>query len=256
MTDLIKDRLNRLITQYRESPNLIEMARTYLLQLEAAELAAERYTTKFDLDTAVGDQLTMIGLRLGWPRCHCVCDQTPVFGFNCGGATGFVGFCDKNSTWAGCDTGGVSEFCINDDAIYRTFLKVRIAQINGQFEIETLTDAVKWIWPEGRVAGVFNQKVVIAPMVEGIDQNDPLLQLWPRVLPVTVGVRILYHFGTRPTFGFGSGSSGFADCAEDLLIADESGILITDESDNAIAADSMLIPNVSDWLCQIDPSPC
>ena len=32
----------------------------------------------FDIDTEVGEQLTFLGRRMGWPRCHCICTSQPV----------------------------------------------------------------------------------------------------------------------------------------------------------------------------------
>ena len=70
---LVEGRIDRLLTQYRESPNLIGMIRTYIEQ--AAELTEEIETLfdHFDIDTATGDQLTILGKALGWPRCHWHC---------------------------------------------------------------------------------------------------------------------------------------------------------------------------------------
>ncbi len=68
----------------------------------------------FDLQSAAGDQLTLIGKRMGFPRCHCVCNIQPVFGFFCDGQSTsrpILGFCEDGS-WDGCGEDGVSEICI------------------------------------------------------------------------------------------------------------------------------------------------
>lgn len=252
----VEARVDRVITQYRESPKLLHTIRSILGRVEEFGDTARGYPDFFHLESAVGQQLTMIGNRLGWPRCHCICTTTPVFGFDCEGAVDVVGFCGPNSSWEACGDTGIGEFCITDDETYRTFLKVRIYQMLGLFDLESLKRAIGLIWPRAWIPAARSQSIIIAPMVEGIDQTDPLLQLWPRVLPVAVGVRVLYHFGTRPIFGFGEGWSGISDCAEVVPLTTEAGDAITTEGGDAIAAEFPAIPNVADWLCQIEPSPC
>lgn len=133
--DLTEPRIDRVLTQYRESPNLLFMLRTYLDKIAESHLRICDLPERFDLDTATGDQLTLLGKRMGFPRTHCVCDTEPVFGFDCPdeisfrpvvgfGApveTRFFGFCDDNTagfgqpynvTWLGCDVpGDLNDFC-------------------------------------------------------------------------------------------------------------------------------------------------
>jgi hypothetical protein len=126
-TELSESRIDRVLTQYRESPNLLFMLRTYLDKIAEAHLQICDLPEKLDLDTAAGDQLTLLGKRMGFPRSHCVCDAEPVFGFECddeisfrpvvgfGGKVEnrFFGFCDDvttagfgqpySVTWIGCE---------------------------------------------------------------------------------------------------------------------------------------------------------
>jgi hypothetical protein len=121
----VEAEINHVLTQYRESPNLLFVIRNMLRQVAEAGDSICNLPEWFDLDHAVGDQLTLIGKRLGFPRCHCVCVQPPVFGFDCEGGGTFgqpiVGFCEIGS-WADCADGGIAEICIDDDDIYRRFL--------------------------------------------------------------------------------------------------------------------------------------
>src|SRR5690606_23317054 len=101
--------------------------------------------SRFDLDTATGDQLTILGKRLGWPRSHCVCDIQPVFGFECPGvipSQPLAGLCDPASTWAGCGEFGTGEVTITDDDLYRRFLYARRRQFLGLFALDSLEAAL------------------------------------------------------------------------------------------------------------------
>lgn len=80
---LVEERIDRVLTQYRESPKLLFMMQTYLSKIASTALQICDLPERFNLETATGDQLTLIGKRMGWPRCHCICDVQPVFGFDC-----------------------------------------------------------------------------------------------------------------------------------------------------------------------------
>lgn len=86
--DPVEAEVDRIRTQYRESPNLLAYFRHVLGQIADAQTALCRIPAAFDLDTAVGDQLTILGKDLGFPRRHCQGQFRPVFGF---GANGFTG---------------------------------------------------------------------------------------------------------------------------------------------------------------------
>ena len=121
---LIEERIDRILTQYRESRNLIGIIRHDLGQIAdviieangsrgiVSELIssgsnvlsdsqqviisdpdcqpAPGMPEKFDILTAVGDQLTIVGKWLGFPRCHCICQNVPVFGFSCSETVSYV----------------------------------------------------------------------------------------------------------------------------------------------------------------------
>lgn len=112
--DLVEAEIDRIRTQYRESPNLLAYFRHVLGQIAEAQTAVCRIPAAFDLDTAVGDQLTILGKDLGFPRRHCQGQFRPVFGF---GANGFTGTTPSVGPYFGfpCDDGApeatVTGFC-------------------------------------------------------------------------------------------------------------------------------------------------
>lgn len=211
---MIEERIDKVLTQYRESPKLLHTLRTYMLQVVDVAQALCDVPSFFDIGTAVGDQLTLIGKRLGWPRCHCICDVSPVFGFACADEVQLrpiVGFCDENSSWANCET-GVSDICIDDDEIYRKFLQVRRYQFLNLYDLESLEDCLRILF--GEDAGVMHAgqgRVVVTPGRTLTLSETNLLQLYARVLPIALGIKVTFHFGPRRVFGFGEGWGGFAE---------------------------------------------
>lgn len=226
--EMTEERINRVLTQYRESPNLLFLLRTYLGATAEMALQVCDLPDKFDLDTATGDQLTIIGKRIGWPRCHCVCDVSPVFGFACEDEISLrpvVGFnCDDTyggvSSWAECSS-GISEICLNDDEIYRKFLQVRVYQYTNRVDLESLEAALRvFFGPTAYVLYSGQNRVVVSPGRDLTDSEVLLLQLYPRVLPLALGVEIRFHFGEQRVFGFGDGWGGF--CEESVEATNES----------------------------------
>jgi hypothetical protein len=210
---LVEERINRVLTQYRESPKLLHLLRTYMGAVADLHAQVCDLPERFNIDTATGDQLTLVGKRMGWPRCHCVCDIDPVFGFDCGGLQlrPISGFCEPGGNWVNCDT-GLSELCISDDEVYRRFLWVRSYQIMRRYDLASLESCVKIFF--GNQATVLYSgegRVVIAPGRDLTASEIALLQLYPRVLPLALGVRAMFHFGPTRVFGFGDGWGGLEE---------------------------------------------
>lgn len=212
---MIEERIDRILTQYRESPNLLFLARHFLGTAVDALEPVCALPEAFDLDTATGDQLTLIGKRLGWGRCHCICDVEPVFGFDCVDDLNrrpIVGFCEPSSTWENCSTTGVSEVCLADDEIYRRFLKVRVYQFLNRYDLPSFEECLQLFFgPTASVLYAGEGRIVIAPGRDLTDQEILFLQLYPRVLPIALGIRVTFHFGSKRVFGFGEGWGGFME---------------------------------------------
>lgn len=256
--EMVEERIDRVLTQYRESPKLLHVLRTFLGAAASIHAQVCDLPELFDIDRATGDQLTVLGKRLGWPRCHCVCDVQPVFGFECPGevslrpvvgfggtlATVPFGFCEgtegfcatvpvswdgcetpdlsraaDNSTWAACAS-GLSEMCINDDNLYRSFLRVRLRQFNRQFDLQSLEDCLREFFGDrASVLYAGQGRVVAAPGRDLTDAELLMLQLYPRVLPLALGIRLMFHFGEVRVFGFGDGWGGLGEERPDVARA-------------------------------------
>ena len=264
---LVEDLIDRVLTQYRESPNLLFMMRTYLGKVAEVLLNVCIIPAYFDLYDAVGDQLTLLGQRLGWPRAHCACATQPVFGFDCDPEEQttpelfkpMAGLCDEVSTWVDCGPFGQSDITLSDDEMYRKFLKVRRYQMLGLFDIDSLTEAIQIFWgPTAMVLDHGNGRVVIAPGRALTTSEKAVLPLYPRVLPVALGIQIRFHFDVVPVFGMEEGWLGFCHPHDygthNIVVAapGEDIPLVTEDGTEIVTG---LLVEHPVWMCEINVDP-
>jgi Protein of unknown function (DUF2612) len=256
--ELVESGINRVLTQYRESPKLLHMIRTYMRKVAEVHAAICDLPSYFDLQTAVGDQLTLIGKRMGFPRCHCVCDVQPVYGFVCEGVPTerpLIGPCEIGS-WDGCGEDGISEICIDDDDTYRRLLVSRSYQMQSRYSLADLTVALQRIYgSQAAVLDAGHGRVVLAPFRDLTDAETAILQIIPRVLPIAPGVVSRWHFGTRIVAGFGEGWG--AACEEwepdGLALSTETGdILVTEDGEEIWTGP---LTQGADMMCEVDVRP-
>lgn len=256
---LIEQEIDRVNTKYRESPKLLHMLRTYLSKVTEPLLAVQAIPSFFDILSAQGEQLTFIGERLGWGRCHCICNTQPVFGFDCTGVpTGQIisGFCDESVSWEDCGPFGTSDLCITSDDVYRKFLLVRRYQMLSLYDLESLTTSLKIFFGDTAfILEAGNRRVVIAFGRELTTTEQALLQLYPRVLPVAPGITIRFHFGPVEVFGFGEGWGGFCEEFEPngtpLAITGDD-VLVTEDGEEIWTGP---LTQDAPWMCEITANP-
>ena len=80
-SEVVEERINRVLTQYRESPKLLFVMLTYRTKLAEMSELVETLPGLYDLTVAVVHQLPILGRRVGWPRSPCVFVTQTVFGF-------------------------------------------------------------------------------------------------------------------------------------------------------------------------------
>ena len=213
ITDLVTAEVARLPTQYREAVKLRGYLRAVLGEVEEAARVTARMAHFFDIRAAVGEQLTFIGQWMGFPRRHCVCVSTPVFGFVCDDSypRQLTGFCEPGD-WLGCDGGALGEIRLDDDELYRTFLLARRYQMLALFDRDSLLAAIRTIWgPDAWIVEAERGSVVVAPGRPLGPEEAPLLQIIARVLPVAPGITLKSWLDSRPMAGFGKGFAGFCE---------------------------------------------
>ena len=215
---LVETALDRIATQYRESPRLLGLIRALLAAAEAPALALCPLPDFFDLDTATGDPLTLIGKWMGWPREHCRGIRNAVFGFSMGCPACVVdrgdivaGFCD--GIWNGCPDAEFSAYAFTDDDLYRRFLKARRAQIRGDYSRPVLLDAARALFDDDGLIILRERPGAITLLLgRAFTVGERQMQhLYAEVLPVAPGVtlEILSRPDDGPVFGFGDGWGGF-----------------------------------------------
>lgn len=217
--ELVEEEIDKVATQYREATKFLGTVRAFLAQTEDAAIKLCAVPDFFDIDTAVGDQLTIIGKWLGFPRCHCVCEPPLVIGYGCsGGYTGpytLAGYCEPGSAFISCSPLGNSTLCIDDDETYRGMLKARRYQMLGLYDIASLQAAARHIW--GGIASVIDSKVgrvVIAPGRVLSATEETQVPVAFRVLPIAPGIQGLVHRGAALAAGYGAGWGGYCDGSE------------------------------------------
>lgn len=211
-TNLVDERMARIATQYRESPNLRALIETYIDTLVAPANAICEMTV-FDIDTATGSSLTIIGNAMGWPRIHVAGQRPLVFGFECpddcfNNAAYIGGFCDS---WDCDTTPAYSSFEFTDDELYRGFLKSLVIRYDNDFSRTAVVEAAQALFGDGaglltETNGVVN--VFTGRQVTTVERS--IAHLYAQVVPVAHGVGFgLYETTNGSPFGFGDGWGEF-----------------------------------------------
>jgi hypothetical protein len=211
--DFTGDELGKLATQYREAEKFIGLTKSHLDEIQDAARVVCDIAARFDILTAVGEQLTFVGKRLGWPREHCVCVTLPVLGFVCtsplpGIQIPIAGNCE-GASWLACGATGEGKVSLDDDAVYRRFLLARRYQMLGLYDIASLQAACREMWGSSAVVHDGQRgTAVVAPGRVLTAYETSILPLMLRVLPFAPGIRPNVHFGAAPVLGFGAGWAG------------------------------------------------
>lgn len=206
-------RIDRILTQYRESQKLIGVIRAALSELADVAERGQTIETAFDINTSVGHPLTVIGGWLGWPRVHCQGSRPVVFGFSCPDndcSTGYpvAGLCE-GARFA-CEGAEYEEFTFEDDALYRRYLKARAISINAQksggYTRECLVDAAAALFQHECVIVKERRGEVIICLTRFFSSAElQILHLAEQVLPVPPGVKLIWAHCDGAIFGFGAG---------------------------------------------------
>lgn len=190
----ILDRV-KLLRPYMEAP----LVSAYVDKLidEAAVLRADiiELCSAFDVETATGQTLTLIGENAGWPRCHCNVRIKPYFGFSCGSnpcvvAGGVSGF--KLGPFI-CE-GPIprEDYCFEDDELYRGFIKAfaRKAQSNGT--VDDINASIRDLWGEDASVIDANYGTVLIGTGRVLTGEEVTLgELYRQVIPVANGMGLI-----------------------------------------------------------------
>lgn len=165
-------------SQYQNSGNLLNFADKILESADDVVAALETFLAAFDLDTAIGDQLDILGEIIGASR--------------------YLKF-----TPTGWDTlGGVVPPRL-DSATYRLLLKATIGINHWDGRISSIKPLWEALFPDGYlvIKDELDMSITVTPA--GVFSNL-ILQLISHdlIIPRPEGVLINYVFGEMPFFGF------------------------------------------------------
>lgn len=205
-TTFVDERLGKVLTQYRESSNLLALIRNYLEPTVEFGNTLCAISDAWDIDTATGHQLTIIGNSLGWPRVHCEGLNLQVFGFQPGFNLGGFG-----AVWDFPGDQKFGKFTFTDDDLYRAFLKSLVIKLNGEHGQGAVREAAQILFgPDTDILydrvgeiSIYAERVLTATEIS-------ILHLYEQIMPVAPGVKLgIYQATNGQPFGFGAGWGEF-----------------------------------------------
>lgn len=150
----------------------------------------------FDICTAEGEILTLIGNRLGWPREHC--NVRPIeFSGNENATPPNQGAGPQNSPVAGTSgLDGSQNFVFSDDEQYRSFLKAaaikqRQRRSKQQYKVKSINEVIKSLWGDDAWIVQADDGVIGVSAGRDLTQQEiEILSLYDRIICVGAGIRL------------------------------------------------------------------
>ncbi|MCP4569571.1 MAG: DUF2612 domain-containing protein, partial [FCB group bacterium] len=173
-----------ILTQYKESSNLIGYIQAFQIQNQEIEDACNDLLTDRSLDTAVGTQLDVIGEIVGQSRIVEGFPNVLAWGYQTSAYT--EGYND------GAYRDGSAQTIELDDDTYRLYIKARILRNHSQYTIDDILQAVAILVPtaesivltEGDMA--FSLSVLDAAI--SVDQQNILKN--GNIIPKPAGIKL------------------------------------------------------------------
>ena len=199
----------RLLQQFKNSDNLIAFIDALIAGQGDLEVVLDQLLTQRSLDTAIGQQLDIIGEIVGQPRD--ILDVTGLEFFGYQGAAGDIdGYGTITDPTVGARYKGSREEIGTirslGDEEYRIFIKSRIYENVGSLTIENLIEALKFMFGEDTIVSISEDTnanvtlTIIADVPVGTAQllanNDAI----PR--PAGVSYTVVFSSGDGGTFAF------------------------------------------------------
>lgn len=189
---------NRLATQFQESPNLIAFITAFLRVANELDCVLDDIHRAFDLDTATGDQLDIIGRLVGQPRDFIPDIDPDTFTFDIG---------------PGFDLG---RFIINEgfieltDEEYRRWIRARIARNTNQITPEDIIASVRFVFGDIEVFFTDGDTQYIVSIGQALTLADRYLIQSTDILPRTAAVNGMFGVSfTEESFSFDTAGLGF-----------------------------------------------
>lgn len=164
--------MNLVTSQYRDSPNFLLWLNACLNKLDQETGVIDQLTAFFDIDSAIGAQLDILGQIIGQGR---QVNFEPIDG-----------------------SGSVL-----DDRNYRTLLKAKIVKNNWKGTLAEVNLMWRSLFPGGAIIIYDNQDMSFEVTIAGtFSLTERELVRNGYIIPKPEGVRVNYSFGDLPLFGY------------------------------------------------------
>jgi len=206
---------SKLVTQFKDSKNLINYIKTLLLESDTLEQAFADIVDKRWIDTATGDNLDVIGAIVGQTRSFIDAEIFEYFAFQ--GVPGASSFGTVKDDSVGgkflsvhSSTTGMRQ--LTDDE-YRKFIRARIIKNRSTSTPTQIIDMLKFIFDIPLVILIDGHGLYEIQIGKKLPLNDKSIIFKTNIVPKTAGVKAYYttQFNNENFFGFQGvpGASGF-----------------------------------------------
>lgn len=207
--------VNLLIIQYNQKPKARATIEAVIREMLAEGVLFD-IQNGFDIETAVGSQLDILGKYIGIDRFYLATEFTDnYFGFadatDLGGTSAnIVGFDDatapdKEGLFLSATDVVAAQFRLNDEA-YRFLLKLKIVQNYSNHSASSIDDAMAFFFPD-QIIFKDNYDMTITYFVFDLSSNLIKAALNKQVFPKPMGVGLQAIVG-QDYFGFTDATAG------------------------------------------------
>jgi len=214
--------ISRLVTQFRESTNLIEYIRALLVESNNLEEVFCDLLEKRWIDTAEGAQLDVLGAIVGQTREFIDAELFDYFGFSVNPISQSFG--TINNIGVGGRFKYIDESTeglrLLTDEEYRVFIRARIMRNSTSSTPENIISQIRFIFNSPLVLLIDGDTEYSVNIGRRLGLNEKSILINTDVIAKTAGVRVNYvtEFNTGNFFGFLGipGSKGFGSLSDPL----------------------------------------
>ena len=186
--------ISRLVTQFRESTNLIKYIESLLIESNNLEAVFQSLLEERWIETAIGQQLDVLGIIVGQPRILVDADIFSYFGFAINPTSKSFGTITNASIggeFRGINTLTEGNRVLTDDE-YRLFIKARIIKNISRSTPEDIIKQLQFLFDTSQVIFMDGDTEYTISIGSELTPNDRALLFDTDIVAKTAGVRINY----------------------------------------------------------------
>ncbi len=231
--DLIQSYVNLLIIQYADKPNAKQQIEDYTRGIVNNDIFGQ-IQDAYNIDTAVGDQLDILGKYIGIDRNGAQQAINPVQNFfsvlasdvtqndDAFGTVSSAQFPTIDSHVLGAEPTDIITVQILGDKSYRFILKLRIIQNAINHSDKEIDDAVTQVFEGDLIPSSADGTMTMTYLVDSESLTFAVIALQKGALPKPIGVRLAYLIVRPPTQNF------FGFMVKDTIIDGIDGLMVND----------------------------